>query len=114
MRRLRRKSNAKKEKDRDRDRDRDREQQGQQQEDGNAPLPVPTRRPSRRRQQPRVELKLDDDNFRTSLILPSLTRRFTLLRGKDGSLLSENEMQSHLRWGAAAAAAACSLGRVLS
>ena len=90
MRRLRRKSNAKKDKDKGDDKE-----DGNGNANGNVPLPVPTRRPSRRRQ---IDLKLDDDNFRTSLILPSLTRRFTLLRGKDGSLLSENEMQSHLRW----------------
>ncbi|KAH8923940.1 hypothetical protein BT69DRAFT_120347 [Atractiella rhizophila] len=39
----------------------------------------------------------DSSDFRTSLILPHLTKRFTLLRAEDGSLVSLDTMQRLLK-----------------
>lgn len=71
-----------------------RQQQQQQQQQGRmttSPLPKSST------QQSLDHVLPPTSDYRQSLIMPHLTRRFTLLRAPDGSLVSPDAMRAHLR-----------------
>ncbi|GAA5957701.1 hypothetical protein JCM21900_002011, partial [Sporobolomyces salmonicolor] len=63
---------------------------------GAAPIPAQDGTGRSMMRSPSGTLLPEASDFRTSLILPHLTKRFTLLRGEDGQLVDMATMQNHL------------------